>query len=84
MTGDSWPDAAQTLLLQAALLDGDAGRTALDEWRARVDLDRLDRGSLTLLPLLYQRLVDAGIADPWLPRALVPSRIAGDRMSWRP
>ena len=68
MTGDSWPTAEQTLLLQATLLDGDAARRALDQWRSRTLFDQLDRASTRLLPLLYQRLLAEDCADPLLPR----------------
>ena len=64
--GDCWPSAEQTLLVQAALLDGDAGRRALSAWRSQAALDRLDLGSRRLLPLLYERL-QADPADPLLP-----------------
>jgi hypothetical protein len=68
MTNDCWPTADQTLLLQAALLEGEVGRRALERWRTNVVLDRLDRGSTRLLPLLYQQLLAAGTDDPLLPR----------------
>jgi hypothetical protein len=75
MPGDCWPTAEQTLLLQAALLDGEAARRALESWRSRVDLDHLDRGSLRLLPMLYPRLLHADDGDPLMTRV----RAAHDR-----
>lgn len=64
--GDCWPTPEQTLLLQAALCDGDIARRALDAWRAHVDLETLDRGSVRLLPLLGERLARDAPLDPLL------------------
>jgi hypothetical protein len=66
--GGSWPTPDHTRLLRAALFTGEAGRRALDEWRARTALDDLDPGSRRLLPLLYTRLVAESAGDPLLPR----------------
>ena len=50
------PRPEQDLLLRAALLPDPAqAAEAYARWTARVDLDRLDFGSLQLLPLLAQR-----------------------------
>lgn len=68
MTGDCWPTSDQTLLLQATLLRDRAAGRALEQWRSRVDLGRLDRGSHRLLPLLYQRLLKDAATDPLVPR----------------
>ena len=66
-TGDIWPNVTQQQLLQAALLPGDAARSAWQAWRAAVDPQRLDAGSHRLLPLLYHNLRALGVADPALP-----------------
>jgi hypothetical protein len=59
------PDARETLLLRAALLDGDAARAAWRAWRADADLDRIDQASFRLLPLAYRNLERLGEDDPW-------------------
>jgi hypothetical protein len=56
------PRPEQDLLLRAALLPDPAqAAEAYARWTARVDLDRLDFGSLQLLPLLAQR--PGGVPD---------------------
>ena len=61
---DIWPTEEQEWLLQTALLDRDAALEAWERWRARVDLrSRLDRGTFRLLPRVYRRLQEFGIAD---------------------
>jgi len=50
------PRGAGRLLLRAALLDGEPAREAWRAWREVTDLDRLDGGSLRLLPLAYSNL----------------------------
>jgi hypothetical protein len=44
------------------------GVAAWREWRDRVELQEIDRGSSRLLPLLWFNLLANGIDDPWLPR----------------
>jgi hypothetical protein len=63
-----WPTPHERLLLEAALLDGDAARAAWQRWRSLADLDALDAGAQRLLPLLYRRLVALGVDDPELGR----------------
>ncbi len=60
------PTPTQTLLLQAALLQGATGGEAWRAWRACVDFDQLEAGAFALLPLLYHNLRRQNIADPWL------------------
>ena len=56
------PRPEQDLLLRAALLpDPGQAAEAYAQWAARVDLDKLDFGSLQLLPLLAQR--PGGVPD---------------------
>lgn len=50
------PTPQQELLLRAALLDGPECVQAFRDWRAQVELDKLDNGSYRLLPLLYKNL----------------------------
>jgi hypothetical protein len=56
------PTPEQELLLRAALLQGEAAAAAWEEWRARVDINRVDAGSYRLLPLLYANLRSLGAA----------------------
>ena len=62
-----WPTAPQRLLLQAALLDGDAARSAWAEWRHTTDLASADPASRRIFPLLYHNLHRLGVEDPVVP-----------------
>jgi Uncharacterised nucleotidyltransferase len=64
----SWPNPAQTLLLRAALLEGDPARHAWQHWQASIDVEHLDEGSFRLLPLLYGNLTRLEVRSPWLAR----------------
>jgi Uncharacterised nucleotidyltransferase len=67
-TGSFWPSEQQELLLKAALLEPDE---AIPAWRAArvvLDLDLLEAGSYSLMPLIYRRLREAEVDDPLLPR----------------
>lgn len=57
-----------TLLLQAALLDGDKARAAFGALRDDFDLDAVDYGRQRLLPLVHRNLTALGIDDPRLGR----------------
>jgi hypothetical protein len=57
------PSAEQALVLRAALSPAEEGRLAWESWRAAVDFDRIDHGSMRLLPLVYRNL-GAGSFDP--------------------
>ena len=61
--GGFWPTQQQELLLRAALLQGNEATDAWYEWKSSVDVDRLDPGSLRLLPLLYWNLRTHGVKD---------------------
>lgn len=52
------PDAAQELLLRAALADGDAAQVAWETWAARTRWERepIDAASARVLPLVYASL----------------------------
>lgn len=64
-----WPDAQETLLLQAALADGYSAITAFSAWQAGVDwADDLEGGSFRLLPLVHANLARAGYDDPIMAR----------------
>jgi len=60
-----WPDEAQTLLLKAALWDGEEAMEAFRRWRGRFDLaGPVDGGTYRLLPLLHANMVRLGCDDP--------------------
>ena len=60
------PTPLQELLLKAALLPAKEAIPAWEEWKASVDIDKLDAGSYRLLPLLYRNLHNLGIDGPVL------------------
>jgi hypothetical protein len=66
--GRLWPDRRQDLLLRAGLLAGPAAADAWARLGPGLDLDRLDRGSERLLPLVWWNLRRQGIEDPRLAR----------------
>lgn len=75
--GGFQPSRQQELLLQAALLRGEKALDAWREWKADVDLDQLDGGSLRLLPLLHRNLLEHGVEDALM------GRLKGiHRMTW--
>jgi hypothetical protein len=62
-----YPDAQQTLLLRAALGDGDVAREAWARFRAASGrIDDLDDDSFRLAPQLYRNLTASGISDATL------------------
>jgi hypothetical protein len=67
-TSSCWPTPEQELLLAACLRPGAEAVAAWRRWRGRVDLDDVDNASFRLLPLLYRRLVQHGVADADLAR----------------
>jgi hypothetical protein len=50
------PSAAQALVLKAALSPPEEGKLAWESWRAAIDFDDIDHGSMRLLPLVYRNL----------------------------
>ena len=66
--GLCWPKPEQRLLLACLHLPADEARAAYRDWRASIDLDTLDAGSLSMMPLLGARLRELAIDDPILPR----------------
>lgn len=60
------PTVQQTLLLCAALQQGDAALAAWRAWRVNADLDQLPPGGFGLLPLLAYNLQRLTIVDPLL------------------
>jgi hypothetical protein len=67
-TGSFWPTDQQELLLAAALLPADRAVPAWLAARETLDIDVLERGSYSLLPLVYRRLSESLPDEPLLPR----------------
>ena len=63
-----WPSQAQRQLLAVALGTGEEALAAWQALRPTLDLDNLEPGSFTLLPLVYRTLAECGSDDPLLPR----------------
>jgi hypothetical protein len=58
------PSVRQDLLLKACLLPDRQAADAWRKWRKCVEIDRIDPGSIRLLPLLGARLHELGLDDP--------------------
>lgn len=69
--GEARPSASQALLLRAALLKGPEALLAWREWAADHQVEEVDAGSASLLPLVYRNLVEVGGS------ALLPARLKG-------
>ncbi|HEX2833815.1 MAG TPA: nucleotidyltransferase family protein [Thermoanaerobaculia bacterium] len=68
-SGTFMPTRVEHHLLRASLsADAVAVRASFDEWKASVDLNDVEYGSLRLLPLLYRNLQKHGIDDAVMPR----------------
>lgn len=68
LVGSFWPSPQQELLLRAALLDEEQ---SLQAWRLlepSLDVQRLERGSVVLLPLLYEKLQGRRSTEEFVPR----------------
>lgn len=76
-SGLCWPRPEQRLLLACLHLPPEEALAAYQAWRARIDLDTLDAGSLALMPLLGRRLAELGVVD-----ALGPRLAGAHRRSW--
>lgn len=65
--GNCWPNQMQTLVLRAAVLQGEG---ALEAWRdfcARDGMEQLDQGSFRTLPLVWHNLSRQGFQHAALP-----------------
>ena len=62
------PSESHALLLRAILGRGEEAPAAFRAWRETADLDRLDRASFRMLPLLHRSLSALGVQDPWMER----------------
>ncbi|VXD19190.1 hypothetical protein PL8927_620042 [Planktothrix serta PCC 8927] len=58
----------QQLLLQAALLQGEAAINSWQKWRTLVNIDDVDQDSYRLLPLLYRNLSAHNVTDSYIGR----------------
>jgi hypothetical protein len=63
-----WPSPSQELLLQTALSSDELSLQAWRDWRSGADPQHLDVGSSRLLPLIFRRLHEPCVNDPWQPR----------------
>lgn len=67
--GLCWPSGEQRLLLECLFLEEpQRARAAFAAWRANVSLDRMEGGSLALMPMLHFRLNELGVTDAISPR----------------
>ncbi len=64
--GSFWPSEQQRLLLRAALLPDERSEEAWRAVRPELDIERLEKGSSMLLPLVSETLTAHGIDDPAL------------------
>jgi hypothetical protein len=65
----NWPSSAEELLLRAAAVAGEPGRTALQAWRevtGRQRYEEVDFAATLLLPSVANNLQSSGLDDPWL------------------
>jgi Uncharacterised nucleotidyltransferase len=66
----------QKLLLEAALLQGEAAINSWQQWIAAVDIEKIETDSYRLLPLVYRNLSEHGVTD-------LPARLKGVyRRTW--
>jgi hypothetical protein len=68
LVGSFWPSSQQELLLRAALLDQERSVQAWQLLKPSLDIQRLERGSVVLLPLLYEKLQERGSTEAFVPR----------------
>ena len=68
LAGSFWPSSQQELLLRAALLDQERSAEAWQLLKPTLDIQRLERGSVVLLPLLYEKLQEQGSTEAFVPR----------------
>jgi hypothetical protein len=62
------PNEAETLLLQAALLECEPALKAFSVWRSSIDFEGLNYGSQRVLAMLHQNLRAHGVEDPLIGR----------------
>ena len=68
LTGSFWPTDEHVVLLRASLVRADDVEPACLEARRSLDLDRLEEGSYSLMPLVCRRLAEVLPDEPLLPR----------------
>ncbi|WP_404310708.1 nucleotidyltransferase family protein [Neorhodopirellula lusitana] len=68
---DLWPNPEREWLLRAAFSEGEQSGIALNRWRelaGYVQYDQIDYLSCRILPLVYKRLQESNLDDPWMPK----------------
>lgn len=68
LVGSFWPSSQQELLLRAALLGEQRSVQAWWTLKPSLDIQRLERGSVVLLPLLYEKLQQRESTEAFVPR----------------
>ena len=68
VAGSFWPSEEQRLLLRASLLSNERGQEAWHMLRQDIDIQRLELGSMVLLPLLYENLHEWQAEEQFLSR----------------
>ena len=68
LVGSFWPSPQQELLLRGALLDEERSVQAWRLLKPSLDIQRLERGSVVLLPMLYEKLQERGSTEEFVPR----------------
>ena len=63
-----WPTASQRLLLTVAFGSEEQAKLAWMALKPTFDLDRLEPGSFTIMPLVYRALATVAPTEPLLPR----------------
>jgi hypothetical protein len=66
--GGAWPTPEHELLIRAAVREPGEAAAAWERWRGGGDILALDPDGQRLLPLVYRRLMEAGVRDPDLAR----------------
>ncbi|MCH8209006.1 MAG: nucleotidyltransferase family protein [Nitrospinae bacterium] len=64
----SFPTPAEEMFLKAAILEGEDGARAWQDWKSREDIHSVDYPVYRLLPALYLNLKKNAIEDPLLPK----------------
>ncbi len=68
LQGSFWPTRTQELLLQTALAEREHALAAWRELQPRLEVEKLEQGTMSVLPLVYRALSAGAGDDPMLPR----------------
>ena len=66
--GSFWPSDEQRLLLESSFLPDERARESWEALRPNLDIRRLEFGTMAVLPLLYERLVEWNEAPSFVSR----------------